>query len=139
FARRGAPAPRSAHGPRRHEAARERARASGAVRYERRARASRARRSRAHEAPAEGRRESGADLAEAHGRHDPLHHAVAVRDLAGARNGAGVPTVRAATEVGAMLLLLSFLATADAKRNSLTTKDASAEVTEDGTAPWETK
>ena len=38
-----------------------------------------------------------------------------------------------------MLLLLSFLATADAKKNSLTSHPAAAEVTEDGTAPWETK
>ena len=38
-----------------------------------------------------------------------------------------------------MLLLLSFLATADAKKNSLTSSDGSAEVSSDGTAPWETK
>src|SRR5204862_5986795 len=55
-------------------------------------------------------------------------------------NGAGVPAVRAAgTEVGPMLLLLSFLATADAKKLSLTNADGGAEVSDDGTAPWETK
>ena len=37
-----------------------------------------------------------------------------------------------------MLLLLSFLATADAKKNSLTSSDGSAEV-DDGSSPWETK
>jgi Flp pilus assembly protein TadD len=38
-----------------------------------------------------------------------------------------------------MLLLLSFLATADAKRNSLANADGGAEESDDGTAPWETK